>query len=184
MTYRKLLFLTAILPLSGFYLFTLYLAAHPQVSLSYRLYYIEKMSRFWQHNSTMEYYQQPVDLTQASRFLSFAGWGYKPTPKGTPLIGTGQIMWVQPAASVPLAALSVSLTLHSPAASTLTARLGSASVTVPMAAGEQQIQFTLPAQSASADRHGLQQLHLSPAAPIHVSAFTLRNQGTPRRSLP
>jgi len=32
MTYKKFGFLTAILALSGFYLYTLYLAAHPNVS--------------------------------------------------------------------------------------------------------------------------------------------------------
>ncbi len=35
MTYKKFGFLTAILALSGFYLYTLYLAAHPNVSLAY-----------------------------------------------------------------------------------------------------------------------------------------------------
>ena len=47
MTYKKFGFLAAILALSGFYLYTLYLAAHPNVSLAYKLYYLEGKTRFW-----------------------------------------------------------------------------------------------------------------------------------------
>ena len=55
MTYKKFGFLTAIMALSGFYLYTLYLAAHPNVSLAYKLYYLEGKTRFWEHNSSMTY---------------------------------------------------------------------------------------------------------------------------------
>ena len=75
MTYKKFGFLTAIMALSGFYLYTLYLAAHPNVSLAYKLYYLEGKTRFWEHNSSMTY--QPgneLNLTRPSRFLSSAGW--------------------------------------------------------------------------------------------------------------
>ena len=97
MTYKKFGFLTAIMALSGFYLYTLYLAAHPNVSLAYKLYYLEGKTRFWEHNSSMTY--QPgneLNLTRPSRFLSSAGWAKKPSSEGTELSGQGGLYFVLP----------------------------------------------------------------------------------------
>lgn len=97
MTYKKFGFLAAILALSGFYLYTLYLAAHPNVSLAYKLYYTEGKTRFWEHNSSMTY--QPgneLNLTKPSRFLSSEGWAKKPSEQGTELSGQGGLYFVLP----------------------------------------------------------------------------------------
>ncbi|MGL4715960.1 MAG: hypothetical protein ACRCWL_08660, partial [Aeromonas sp.] len=97
MTYKKFGFFAAIMALSGFYLYTLYLAAHPNVSLAYKLYYLENKTRFWEHNSSMTY--QPgneLNLTKPSRFLSSEGWASKPSSQGTLLTGQGGLYFVLP----------------------------------------------------------------------------------------
>ncbi len=65
--------------LSCYYLWVLYLIATPQVSLSYKTYYIDKKTRYWGRDS--ETFKIPpsgvVDLTQKSPLISREGWTKK-----------------------------------------------------------------------------------------------------------
>ena len=115
MTYKKFGFLAAILALSGFYLYTLYLAAHPNVSLAYKLYYLEGKTRFWEHNSSMTY--QPgneLNLTKPSRFLSSEGWAKKPSEQGTELSGQGGLYFVLPKQQAQPEQLTIQARINSP----------------------------------------------------------------------
>ncbi|MDO2947534.1 hypothetical protein [Aeromonas simiae] len=115
--FKKAGFASAILALSGFYLYTLYLAAHPQVSLSYRLYYMEGKTQFWEHNSDLVYHTgNQLDLAKPSRFLSSEGWASKPTAQGTQLQGEGGLYFVL---SKQPDALTVLAKVDSPKAGTL-----------------------------------------------------------------
>lgn len=115
--YKKAGFASVIVALSGFYLYTLYLAVHPQVSLSYRLYYMEGKTRFWEHNSDMVYHAgNQLNLTQPSRFLSREGWASKPGKEGTRFEGEGGLYFVLPK---PAEQLTMVATVDSPKAGTL-----------------------------------------------------------------
>ncbi|WP_104398931.1 hypothetical protein [Vibrio penaeicida] len=65
--------------LSLYYLWVLYLIATPQVSLSYKTYYIDKKTRYWGRDS--ETFKIPssgvVDLSQKSPLISRSGWTKK-----------------------------------------------------------------------------------------------------------
>ncbi|MDP2570582.1 hypothetical protein Q8W40_00200 [Vibrio penaeicida] len=65
--------------LSCYYLWVLYLIATPQVSLSYKTYYIDKKTRYWGRDS--ETFKIPssgvVDLSQKSPLISREGWTKK-----------------------------------------------------------------------------------------------------------
>lgn len=148
MTYKKFGFLTAILALSGFYLYTLYLAAHPNVSLAYKLYYLEGKTRFWEHNSSMTY--QPgheLNLTKPSRFLSSEGWAKKPSDEGTLLSGQGGLYFVLPKQAANPDQLTVQARINSPeAGALLKVALGhDFTTTVKLAkAGINEIRLSLP----------------------------------------
>ena len=51
----KFLFILTFLALSAFYLYVLYLAKHPDVSMAYRMYYLEKKTRIWDRNQSLAY---------------------------------------------------------------------------------------------------------------------------------
>lgn len=74
----KFLFIIAFLGLSAFYLYVLYLAKHPSVSMAYRMYYLEQKTRIWDRNQTLGYIPGVVmDLTkyrQRCPYLSREGW--------------------------------------------------------------------------------------------------------------
>lgn len=72
----KLFIILAVLGLSAYYLVVLYLAAHPNVSYAYRLYYLEMKTRFWNRNQTLAYIPGTrFDFTQERPWiLSRQGW--------------------------------------------------------------------------------------------------------------
>lgn len=177
MTYKKFGFLTAILALSGFYLYTLYLAAHPNVSLAYKLYYLEGKTRFWEHNSSMTY--QPgneLNLTKPSRFLSSEGWAKKPSDEGTLLSGQGGLYFVLPKQAANPDQLTVQARINSPeAGALLKVALGhDFTTTVKLAkAGINEIRLTLPGDSLTADPKRPNFLALSAPTPINVQSVRL-----------
>ncbi len=79
----KALFILLILALSAFYLGVLYLAAHPNVSMAYRMYYLEMKTKFWSRNQTLAYIPgTPIDLvTERAFYLTRQGWS-KPDKAG------------------------------------------------------------------------------------------------------
>ncbi|HHQ4797928.1 hypothetical protein ACK36B_04380 [Aeromonas veronii] len=177
MTYKKFGFLTAILALSGFYLYTLYLAAHPNVSLAYKLYYLEGKTRFWEHNSSMTY--QPgneLNLTKPSRFLSSEGWAKKPSNEGTLLSGQGGLYFVLPKQAANPDQLTVQARINSPeAGALLKVALGhDFTTTVKLAkAGINEIRLSLPGDSLTADPKRPNFLALSAPTPINVQSVRL-----------
>jgi len=80
----KALFVLAILALSAFYLAVLFLAAHPKVSMAYRMYYLEMKTKFWNRNQTLAYIPgTPIDLViERSFYLTRQGWS-KPKEDGS-----------------------------------------------------------------------------------------------------
>jgi len=177
MTYKKFGFLTAIMALSGFYLYTLYLAAHPNVSLAYKLYYLEGKTRFWEHNSSMTY--QPgneLNLTRPSRFLSSAGWATKPSTKGTELSGQGGLYFVLPKQQAQPEQLTIQARVNSPQAGTLlkVARGHDFTTTVRLAkAGINEIRLNLPGDSLTSDPKRPNFLALSAPTPLNVQSVRL-----------
>ncbi|PJG59500.1 hypothetical protein [Aeromonas cavernicola] len=177
MTYKKLGFLTAILALSGFYLYTLYLAAHPNVSLAYKLYYLEGKTRFWEHNSSMTYQSgNELNLTKPSRFLSSEGWAKKPSAEGTELSGKGGVYFVLPKQLANPDQLTVQARINSPeAGALLNVALGADfTTTVKLAkAGMNEILLHLPAASLTADPKQPNYLALSAPTPLNVQSLRL-----------
>ncbi|MGL5031544.1 MAG: hypothetical protein ACRC8Q_13930 [Aeromonas sp.] len=177
MTYKKFGFLTAILALSGFYLYTLYLATHPNVSLAYKLYYLEGKTRFWEHNSSMTY--QPgneLNLTKPSRFLSIEGWAKKPSAQGTLLTGNGGLYFVLPTQSESPKQLTVHARVHSPeAGALLNVALGpDVTTTIKLAkAGMNEIRLNMPGDSLTFGPKHLNFLALSAPTPINVESVKL-----------
>ncbi|WP_159084503.1 hypothetical protein [Dongshaea marina] len=87
---RKLWLIAAVVLLSVFYLYTLYLATQPKVSLSYRLYYLEGKTLFWQGDSKMIYRPgQIMNFVTPSPFLSRKGWSDEISTDGVTLEGKG-----------------------------------------------------------------------------------------------
>ena len=167
MTYKKFGFLAAILALSGFYLYTLYLAAHPNVSLAYKLYYLEGKTRFWEHNSSM---------TKPSRFLSSEGWAKKPSEQGTELSGQGGLYFVLPKQQAQPEQLTIQARINSPQAGTLLkVALGhDFTTTVKLAkAGINEIRLNLPGDSLTADPKHPNFLALSAPTPLNVQSVRL-----------
>lgn len=80
----KALFILAILALSAFYLAVLYQAAHPKVSMAYRMYYLEMKTKFWNRNQSLAYIPgTPIDLVKERAFyLTRQGWS-KPNEDGS-----------------------------------------------------------------------------------------------------
>ncbi|ENY73426.1 hypothetical protein G114_02714 [Aeromonas diversa CDC 2478-85] len=173
--YRKAGFASAILALSGFYLYTLYLAAHPQVSLSYRLYYMEGKTRFWEHNSDMVYHAgNELNLSQPSRFLSREGWATKPNAAGTQLEGQGGLYFVLPTQPE---ALTVLAKVDSPKAGTLIkVALGHDwSTTVKLAKeGLNEVRLSLPGNLLSADPKHPNFLAISTPEPLNVHSVQMQ----------
>ncbi|MGL4250497.1 MAG: hypothetical protein ACRCR1_07590 [Aeromonas sp.] len=177
MTYKKFGFLTAIMALSCFYLYTLYLAAHPNVSLAYRLYYMEGKTRFWEHNSSMTYQLgNELNLTKPSRFLSSEGWAKKPSEAGTELAGNGGIYFVLPKQAANPQQLMVHARINSPeAGALLKIALGhDFTTTVKLAqAGINEIRLNLPGNSLTADPKHPNFLALTAPTPINVQSVRL-----------
>jgi hypothetical protein len=183
MTYKKFGFIAAILALSGFYLYTLYLAAHPNVSLAYRLYYLEGKTRFWEHNSSMTYrVGNELNLTKPSRFLSSEGWSKKPSEQGTQLTGQGGLYFLLPKqgeSSADQNDLTVRARINSPeAGALLKVAMGHDFVTtIKLAkAGLNEINFQLPGEALSQDPKQLNFLALSTATPLNVESVQLSTE--------
>ncbi|WP_338164129.1 hypothetical protein [Vibrio sp. 10N] len=79
---------TLLILLSFYYLWVLYLAAHPNVSTAYRTYYIEKKTRYWGRENTELIWPESgvVEVKQTSPFLSRQGWAPKPGRDGRKLV--------------------------------------------------------------------------------------------------
>lgn len=90
----KFLFILTFLGLSAFYLYVLYLAKHPNVSMAYRMYYLEQKTRIWNRNQSLAYIPGTLmDLTtyrQRCPYLSREGWDIpKEDNTGTVFSGSG-----------------------------------------------------------------------------------------------
>ena len=81
-----------VLILSAYYLVVIYLAAHPNVSYAYRLYYLEMKTRFWNRNQTLAYIPGTrFDFTKERPWiLSRQGWSLpKDDGTGSEFLGQG-----------------------------------------------------------------------------------------------
>lgn len=87
----KAIIILTLLGLSAYYLAVLYLAAHPDVSYAYRLYYLEMKTRFWNRNQTLAYIPGTrFDFTKERPWiLSRKGWSL-PKDDGTGSEFSGQ----------------------------------------------------------------------------------------------
>jgi hypothetical protein len=90
----KFIFILTFLALSAFYLYVLYLAKHPDVSMAYRMYYLEKKTRIWNRNQTLAYIPGTLmDLTnerERCSYLSRDGWDIpEKDGSGSPFDGKG-----------------------------------------------------------------------------------------------
>lgn len=88
----KAFIILTVLILSAYYLAVLYLAAHPNVSYAYRLYYLEMKTRFWNRNQTLAYIPGTrFDFTKERPWiLSRQGWSLpKDDGTGSEFLGQG-----------------------------------------------------------------------------------------------
>ena len=88
----KAFIILTLLGLSAYYLAVLYLAAHPNVSYAYRLYYLEMKTRFWNRNQTLAYIPGTrFDFTKERPWiLSRQGWSLpKYDGTGSEFLGQG-----------------------------------------------------------------------------------------------
>jgi hypothetical protein len=177
MSYKKFGLLTAIVALSGFYLHILYLAAHPTVSLAYRLYYLDGKTRFWEHNSSMIYQSgHQLNLTQPSRFLSSHGWAKKPSADGMVLTGDGGLYFLLATPAVAIKQIAMQAQIHSPVAGALlSVAFGDETpITVTLAkAGVNDVHLLLPAPTPLADPTQPYFLALSTPMPLTIASMSL-----------
>lgn len=90
----KFIFILTFLGLSAFYLYVLYLAKHPDVSMAYRMYYLEKKIRIWDRNQSLAYIPGTLmNLTNERErcpYLSREGWEIpEKDGSGSAFAGTG-----------------------------------------------------------------------------------------------
>ncbi len=90
----KFLFILTFLGLSAFYLYVLYLAKHPDVSMAYRMYYLEKKTHIWDRNQSLAYIPGVLmDLSNERErcpYLSREGWDIpEKDGSGSPFSGKG-----------------------------------------------------------------------------------------------
>lgn len=171
--YKRAVFASAILALSGFYLYTLYLAVHPQVSLAYRYYYMEGKTKFWEYNSDLVYHGNELDLSSPSRFLSREGWDGKPGEHGTRLQGDGGLYFVLPKKPETLTVLAK---VDNPKAGTLIKiALHDWSTTVKLAKqGLNEIRLDLPGDHLSIDPKQPNYLAISTPEPLNVQTVQMQ----------
>jgi hypothetical protein len=81
--------------LSSYYLWVLYLAAHPQVSTAYRIYYIEKQTLYWaKENSRLDWPDTGfINTSNSSPYLSRQGWASKASEDGRELVHQGSVFF-------------------------------------------------------------------------------------------
>ncbi|MCW8348120.1 hypothetical protein MD535_19195 [Vibrio sp. ZSDZ65] len=108
--FRPLTF-ALLLSLSSFYLWTLYLAAHPNVTVAYQTYYIDKKTLYWaKANSTMLWPRSGVvAASEKSPYLSRAGWANKATGDGRDMLHSGGLFFNFP--QLPVGPVRVQLSL-------------------------------------------------------------------------
>ncbi|MCL9775833.1 hypothetical protein [Vibrio methylphosphonaticus] len=91
---RPLMFVLLIC-LSSFYIWTLYLAAHPNVSLAYQTYYIDKKTQYWaKTNTDMLFPKAGVIVTSdKTPYLSRTGWAKEATKEGRVMLHSGGLFF-------------------------------------------------------------------------------------------
>jgi hypothetical protein len=92
----KFFFILMFLTLSAFYLYVLYLTKHPNVSMAYRMYYLEQKTHIWSRNQTLAYIPETVmDLMNERErcpYISREGWDIpEKNGSGSPFSGKGGI---------------------------------------------------------------------------------------------
>lgn len=109
--YRLAIFVLLAL-LSMYYLWVLYLAAHPQVNTAYRTYYIDKQTLYWAKDNTHVYWPDSgvIDTSENQPYLSRQGWAVKPDQKGRELVHNGSIFFNLAAAPTHSIRVKLSLT--------------------------------------------------------------------------
>lgn len=90
----KFLFVLLFLALSCFYLYVLYLSTKPQVSMTYKMYYLEQKTHFWNRNQTLAYIpgteMNLIPYRDRCFYLSREGWDLPEKDKsGTLFSGDG-----------------------------------------------------------------------------------------------
>jgi hypothetical protein len=90
----KFFFILTFLALSAFYLYVLYLTKHPDVSMAYRMYYLDKKTHIWNRNQTLAYIPGTLmDLTNERErcpYISREGWDIPETDgSGSPFTDKG-----------------------------------------------------------------------------------------------
>ncbi|GAL22275.1 hypothetical protein JCM19235_2970 [Vibrio maritimus] len=108
--YRLAIFVLLAL-LSMYYLWVLYLAAHPQVNTAYRTYYIDKQTLYWAKDNTHVFWPDSgvIDTSENQPYLSRQGWAVKPDQHGRELVHNGGVFFNL--AAVPTHSIRVKLSL-------------------------------------------------------------------------
>ncbi|TXH61731.1 MAG: hypothetical protein E6Q86_07925 [Tolumonas sp.] len=178
----KFLFILTFLALSAFYLYVLYLAKHPDVSMAYRMYYLEKKTRIWDRNQSLAYIPGVLmDLTNERErcpYLSREGWDI-PEKDGSGSLFSG--------------AGGLYFTLHREPGvlkfeGTLTAKKADTELTIKVSdkfsktvkfndAGVQTFELTLPSGLFIADPAEANYLSLQSNNPIMFKSFKLSHAG-------
>ncbi len=178
----KFIFILTFLGLSAFYLYVLYLAKHPDVSMAYRMYYLEKKTRIWDRNQSLAYIPGTLmDLTNERErcpYLSREGWSIpEKDGSGSAFAGTGGLYFSLH--RVP-GELTFEGTLTANAADTeLKISVGDKwSQTVKFdKAGSQKFEISLPAGLFIADPAEPNYLSLQSNHPIMFKTFKLSRAG-------
>lgn len=109
--YRLAIFVLLAL-LSMYYLWVLYLAAHPQVNTAYRTYYIDKQTRYWAKDNAHVFWPDSgvIDTSENQPYLSRQGWAVKPDQHGRELVHNGSVFFNLGAAPTHSIRVKLSLT--------------------------------------------------------------------------
>lgn len=109
--YRLAIFVFLAL-LSMYYLWVLYLAAHPQVNTAYRTYYIDKQTLYWAKDNTQLFWPDSgvIDTSENQPFFGRKGWAVKSDSHGRELVHNGNVFFNLGAAPIHSIRVKLSLT--------------------------------------------------------------------------
>lgn len=178
----KFIFILTFLALSAFYLYVLYLTKHPNVSLAYRMYYIEQKTRIWDRNQTLAYIPGTEMVLTKYRdrcpYLSRAGWDIpKEDGSGSVFSGNGGLYFTLHADP---GALNFEGTFTSPnAGTTLTVSIGDQWSQTIQLENENKNHFsvTIPATLLVADPETPNFISLKSNSKIKFQSFKLSYAG-------
>ncbi|MGF1750398.1 MULTISPECIES: hypothetical protein [Vibrio] len=141
--------LLMLVTLSSFYLWTLYLAAHPNVTVAYQVYYIDKKTHYWAKANTELLWPSSgvVTASDNSPYFSRAGWAKTASEGARVLVHSGGLFFNF--SQVPKGPVRVQLSLSKSITEPVYLSLGNGNKVKLMPMGFEMLEALIPAGAIS-----------------------------------